>query len=564
MANRPNFPRETRVVLYLRRSDEKQEESVATQRAAATRYCEAKGWNIVSEYVDEDKHSSRAEFKRRKGLIALQSEAIASAPGKRRAKPREWSVVVARDGSRIGGDALRVGLLLADLRDAGVSTVYYKDDEIVQLDTATDRMMLNIRASADEMERERIGSRTIEALAERVHDGRVAGSAAYGYRIVGERRKRHYEIHPEQAQVVRRIFDAHASGQGYRAIAASLDADRVPAPTNAGKHALGVWSQRTVRKILMNERYAGKAKHGREAVVYRGGTKMRVQREADQVIEYVTPAIVTPEQWQAVAKRMAANPRYGKAVGTRGAKPKHLLTGHTRCAACGGAVHSIGKSGGRGSSYACGRRRAGGSGVCSNVMSPQIAIIDRVVIDELLRQVQGKAVVRAFELLRGELVERLRIEPDERATVERDIAAVSTKLKRLAKAIEATEESDGPLVQSYRERGAELETLKARRASLDTSNVVIDELDAMLARARELSPTTTLLSPGEDARALFAAVLDGGHLVMSGADKTVAGTLDAGAVLAGADSGTGGTARATVGSPHALKLRIPFFVRWAA
>ena len=82
-----------RAVLYLRRStDEHQAESLDTQRESATRFCHARGWSIVGEVVDDGE--SRAEFKKRRGLLRLV--AMCSA------RDRDFDIVVCRDESRIG------------------------------------------------------------------------------------------------------------------------------------------------------------------------------------------------------------------------------------------------------------------------------------------------------------------------------------------------------------------------------------------------------------------------------------------------------------------------------
>src|ERR1700754_2026550 len=106
---KPSNPPGTRVALYLRRSTaEHQEESLETQRRGASEYCEAHGWVIVEEFVDDA--VSRAEFKKRPGLIRMLNHA----------KDHAFELVVLRDESRLGGDTYRTGLVIQDLADAGV------------------------------------------------------------------------------------------------------------------------------------------------------------------------------------------------------------------------------------------------------------------------------------------------------------------------------------------------------------------------------------------------------------------------------------------------------------
>lgn len=74
----------------------------------------------------------------------------------------------------------------------------------------------------------------------------------YGYRVRGGQ----VEPHPERAEVVRRVFDAYLGGATLRAIAESLNAERIP--TAKGRR----WRAEQVRWMLMNPAYGGDAMGG--------------------------------------------------------------------------------------------------------------------------------------------------------------------------------------------------------------------------------------------------------------------------------------------------------------
>lgn len=493
------FPAGTRVCLYLRRSDAKQDESLDVQRSSATRYCDERGWIVATEFVDDA--ISRAEFVRRKGLIAMLADAEASSPAKRRGKrERAWNVVVCRDSSRLGGDMLRTTRLMQDLRDAECSVVYYISDELVQIDTTTDRLLMTVRTFADELEREKTACRTSEGLNERVRDGRAAGGPCYGYRIVDKK----YAPDDDQAAVVRRIFADYENGIGQRLIATRLNNDRVPAPTNAGKRAIGLWSRPTVRRILLNERYRGIATHGKEQKVYRGGTRIRVARPAAQVLTYETPAIVSAHQWDAVQARLAANPRFAHCTATRGAPSRYFLVSRARCAACGGSVFGLARGPKRPPVYVCGRRRSNGTAICSNAMAHRVAETDAAVVAEIARLLVPAVMDEAIAVARRRLVEALRVEPDERNQIEGEIRSVKSKLRRLAAAIDATEDEAGALTETYRQRQAQLKALESRLASTSTAARAVAELDDLAALARSAGDKLRAAPTLDELRALFA------------------------------------------------------------
>jgi len=98
--------------------------------------------------------------------------------------------------------------------------------------------------------------------------GWSAGGRIFGYRTVpvevARRGAKHtaparFEIEPQEAKIVRRIFRGYAAGQSMQAIAFALNRDGVHFPaqeTQRGPHRRG-WAVSAVRVILRNEKYAG-------------------------------------------------------------------------------------------------------------------------------------------------------------------------------------------------------------------------------------------------------------------------------------------------------------------
>jgi len=110
-----------------------------------------------------------------------------------------------------------------------------------------------------------LAQKTRRGLEGRVQQGKSGGGLCYGYEVVqergpvgtllsGERR-----IIEAEAQVVRRIFEAFASGQSPKAIALALNRDGVPGPRNrpwSPSTIYGHWRRET--GILNNELYIGR------------------------------------------------------------------------------------------------------------------------------------------------------------------------------------------------------------------------------------------------------------------------------------------------------------------
>ena len=69
----------------------------------------------------------------------------------------------------------------------------------------------------------------------------------YGYRLV----KGQYVIVPNEAEVIKRIFDEYLSGLGHQKIANHLNSDGVPSRYG------GTWNQSVIRDMLKNYTYTG-------------------------------------------------------------------------------------------------------------------------------------------------------------------------------------------------------------------------------------------------------------------------------------------------------------------
>src|ERR1700733_6374132 len=158
---------------YCRRSknDEgKQQFSLDVQAAGCAELIRRMGFGDRAkvEYLDDGRAGD--DLLTRSGLRQLLADA------------KRGDVIVCRDQSRLGRDAIEVTLVVRDLvRDRGCRLYYYATGQEVQFANAIDQATTFIQGTGHQMELEAIRSRTREALRSRVRDGRIAGGSCFGY-----------------------------------------------------------------------------------------------------------------------------------------------------------------------------------------------------------------------------------------------------------------------------------------------------------------------------------------------------------------------------------------------
>ena len=208
-----------------------------------------------------------------------------------------------------------------DLQPRGVSLV--STTESIDTATPAGRMMLNMLASFAQLEREQDSDRVVMAHKHLAHDCRyLGGHVALGYRVGEDRR---FELDPATAPIVRRVFDMYLSRAGYTEILGYLNG----AAAQFFKRSTP-WKKTDLNYLLKNEIYAG-------VYTRKIGADKRSKVTAPEVIRVPggVPAILSPEEWQRVA-RMREENRSAKALYT--ARTIYPLSGLVRCGVCGGLM----------------------------------------------------------------------------------------------------------------------------------------------------------------------------------------------------------------------------------
>ncbi len=417
-------------VAYLRRSSDKQEQSIGDQRTEIVRYADDNGYTVIREYVDDAISGTSAE--ERPGFQRMITDAEAG----------QFKAVIVWNSDRFSrGDVTETEHYRYLLRRAGVMLVSVTEDYLhresfdgdilrtvkqfqnrqfsISLSQNTLRGQISaVQAESDPgrpcpygYDREIVGPDGQVLYCVRFCPGRVRevldanGNLTATYRKGQSLRKPGKECKgrmvlsaPDRVQVVKDIFAGCLDGVGFKGIADRLNAQGIPSPRG------GLWNFTTIKAILMNPIYRGDLVWNRrtESKFYsvRKGRadKMKSRDMADRpvlmpedewiVVQDAVPAIVSREDWDR-AQLMVIRRR--KAKGGQGKqRDRWLLSGVLVCGHCGqpfwGERKRKGRIPGRAevacNYYTCAGRRRYGKSTCPTSAS--------VKADELEAWVLGK------------------------------------------------------------------------------------------------------------------------------------------------------------------------------
>jgi len=241
-----------RCVLYARLSVTKEESvSIARQLRSCRRYAEARGWEIVGEFVDDGVSATANRPEERHGWRALLAA-------------REFDAVIIWKVDRLARRVL--DFLHADetLQKRGAGLVAVEDP--IDMTSPQGRAFAVMLAVFGEMEAEAIRARVRAARAQILKDGRwPGGGIPYGYLSVpnpgGPGRVLIKDA--ERSDWLSRAVAKAMGGETVNAIATWLTESGAPLPTRRAHRVSGStsWNRQTVDGLLRNPVLAGMTPH---------------------------------------------------------------------------------------------------------------------------------------------------------------------------------------------------------------------------------------------------------------------------------------------------------------
>ena len=267
------------------------------------------GWKLIDVYADEGltgtRMDNRDDFNRmiadcRKGKI---------------------DKILVKSISRFSRNTYDCLSVLRELTALGVSVYFEKEN--IGTETLTTEMMVSVYSALAQEESVSISQNQRISYQRRMERGEfITCYAPLGYRIVDGK---NLEIVPEEAELVRWMFNSYLSGHSTEWISRELKAKGVP--TASGR---GGWQPQTIQKLLCNEKYIGdtlcRKTYTMNAFPF---VRKRNDGTAEQYyIENTHPAIISRDDFARVQRLMEL--RAYRLKSTQGTYPltKKIICGH--------------------------------------------------------------------------------------------------------------------------------------------------------------------------------------------------------------------------------------------
>ncbi len=242
----PRLPRRKRVAAYARVSSEKDAMhlSLSNQVSYYSAFIQKNPeWQYAGVYADDGftgTKEDRPEFQRL--LAECQAGNI--------------DLIVTKSISRFSRNTLTTLALLRQLKEIGVDVFFEKEN--IHTMSGDGELMLTILSSYAQEESRSVSENCKWRLRKKMERGEIVGlRTMYGYQIS----RNEIRIDPEQGNVVRRIFSEYVAGRSSMKIAKALNAEGVASYTGL------TWTDKRVREVLKNEKYAGNALMQKKFVV---------------------------------------------------------------------------------------------------------------------------------------------------------------------------------------------------------------------------------------------------------------------------------------------------------
>lgn len=318
--------RPKRVAAYCRVSTdrEEQEHSFETQKAMYTEMIMMKPtWQMAGIYADEGITGTVA--KKRPGFMKMIEDC----------RKGKIDMIVTKSVSRFSRNNLDCLMYVRELKQLGIPIIFEKEG--INTIQVSSELLLTLFGALSQAESESISMNVKLGIRQSLKNGNVRFSykTFLGYRKGADGQP---EIVPEQADIVRRIYNDFIAGATYLEIAKRLTEENVPTMGGGNR-----WFSERIKSILKNEKYKGDALLQKTYIT--DPISKRVKKNNGELpmyyVENSHPAIIERRIFDRVQEEIArrAGKKKVKQTGTKTElgrySGKYALTELLYCGECG-------------------------------------------------------------------------------------------------------------------------------------------------------------------------------------------------------------------------------------
>mgnify|MGYP000904625441 CR=1 FL=1 len=462
-----------RAVIYARYSSENQrDESIDAQVRLCKELITRKGYLLTKIYADEavtGTTDDRAQFQQ------MMSDA----------KEGMFDAVVVDAVDRFSRNKYDSALYKRDLRKKHGIKIEYASQRID--DSPEGEMMEGMLETVAQYHSANLARETMKGLTENALRGwHTGGIPPFGLKLIpheitSKKGKtvtiKTYDIHPDQAPVVKKIFELYDADGTYGDIQAATREDMIRL---RGRPI----AKNSIYDMLRNEKYTG-------TFVFRKGSKKEHKRTRPDVIRVLDafPAIVSRELWERVQAKMDKRKQSPGERARGKAKEVYLLSGLIYCGQCGSAFvgnRNMGKTQKkRYAYYKCGLKDR--SKEC-RAKTIRKEVVEQIVIDDIKQSIFSP---KAKAGLRKKFERYLQARPksiDKRITqLRKEIAGVDKVINNLIGAIELGKGSATLIerLELHEDRKGELQNELLNLEAKKEKPVEIGLVDELLEKAEQ-------------------------------------------------------------------------------
>ena len=307
------MPKLVRVAAYARVSSDKDAmlHALSSQVSYFSKMIQSHdSWKYVGVYSDEGMTGTKIK---RDGFQRMIRDA----------KAGKIDIIVTKSLSRFARNTVDCLKTIREMKAINVD-IFFEEQNIHTL-SANGEFLISLLAGYAQEESRQCSENTLWRVRKNFKEGKpYGGSSMLGYRL----EKGRFTVVPEEAEIVRRIFDLYLAGNGFCKIARILTNDGIKSYT--GK----AWNKSTLGEIISNVTYTGNL-HLQKTYRENHMTKKTIKNKGEKPL-YIVEGNHEPIISQEIFDK-AQEIRKAKAVGKSGKRngPAYPFTGLIYCGECG-------------------------------------------------------------------------------------------------------------------------------------------------------------------------------------------------------------------------------------